>query len=110
MKVYPEPFNQVSKRRFFYFLRKGVRILLNDSVLVQGTSRLANDALTALMGIIFVVCAGFFVYFMLRRAHSDEMDQKKWEKRIATDVVSLIGGELGVIILKLVLSYYGVSV
>lgn len=84
--------------------------MLNENIVVTGTSRLANDALTALMGLIFVVCAVVFVYCMIRRAHSDEMDQKKWEKRAGVDVVSLLGGELSVILLKLVLSYYGIII
>ncbi|MSS95783.1 hypothetical protein FYJ53_18705 [Eubacterium sp. BL-380-WT-2B] len=84
--------------------------MLSENILVTGTTRLANDALTVLMGLIFVICACVFVYCMIRRSHSDEMDQKKWEKRAGVDVVSLLGGELTVILLKLVLSYYNINI
>lgn len=46
----------------------------------------------------------------MRRAHSDEMDQKKWEKRLFTVLVSLLGGELSVVILRVILSYYNINV
>lgn len=84
--------------------------MLSENILVTGTSRLANDALKALMGLIFVICALVFTYYMTRRSHSDEMDQKKWEKRASVTVVSLILGELAVVVLRVILSYYGINV
>ena len=84
--------------------------MLSENILVTGTSRLANDALKALMGLIFVICALVFPYYMTRRSHSDEMDQKKWEKRASVTVVSLILGELAVVVLRVILSYYGINV
>lgn len=84
--------------------------MLSENILVTGTTRLANDALNVLMGLIFVVCAIVFVYYMIRRSHSDEMDQKKWEKRAFVSLASLIFGELAVVLLKLVLSYYNINI
>lgn len=84
--------------------------MLSENILVTGTTRLANDALNVLMGLIFVVCAIVFVYYMIRRSHSDEMDQKKWEKRAFVSLASLIFGELAVVLLKLVLSYYNIFI
>ena len=84
--------------------------MLSENILVTGTSRLANDALNALMGLIFVICALVFTYYMVRRSHSDEMDQKKWEKRAYVSVASLILGELTVVVLRLILSYYNIVI
>lgn len=84
--------------------------MLNENILVTGTTQLANDALNVLRGLIFVICALVFVYYMIRRSHSDEMDQKKWEKRAFVSLVSLVLGELAVVLLSLVLSYYGIHI
>ena len=84
--------------------------MLDNSILVTGTVNLANAALNGLMAVIFVVCLCFFTYYWMRKAHSDEMDQKKWEKRLFTVLVSLLGGELSVVILRVILSYYNINV
>ena len=46
------------------------------------------------------------IYFCIRRSAADEMDQKKWNNRIAVAVVSCVGAVLGSATLNVIIGYY----
>ena len=77
-----------------------------DSVAVTGTKKLIDDVTTAALVIAPVIGVVLIVYFCIRRSAADEMDQKKWNNRIATAVVSIIGAVLATSLLNVVVSYY----
>ncbi len=79
---------------------------IGDSKLAKGTENLANDASTWLLFIAPIVGGCFIVYFFIRRSGADEMDQKKWNNRITTAIISTIGAVIGISLLSIVLSYY----
>ncbi len=79
---------------------------LGTSTLVTGTQKLISDVQTWLLVLAPVVGGVFIVYFAIRRSGADEQDQKRWNNRIVTAVVSTIGAVLAVGLLGTVLSYY----
>lgn len=79
---------------------------LGGSIAVTGTKNLIDDATAAALVIAPVVGGGLAVYFMIRRSAADEMDQKKWNNRIVTAVVSTIGALVAVSLLNVIVSYY----
>lgn len=83
--------------------------MLQSSVLFTGTQNLINDAITVLMILGMIVGIACFCYFGIRRSAADEMDQKKWGNRMSNAVICTIAVELGMVIIKLVLSYYGIT-
>ena len=76
------------------------------SKIATGTTKLLNDVQYWLMITIAVVGVVCFVYFMMRKSAADEQDQKGWQKRANTALISTVLGELGTVIINLVLSYY----
>lgn len=64
---------------------------LQDSEIVKGTEKLIGDVTTWLMVLAPVVAGMLIIYFCIRRAAADEVDQKKWNNRIVVAVVSCIG-------------------
>lgn len=76
------------------------------SVAVTGTQKLINDVTTAALVIAPVVGVVLIIYFCIRRSAADEMDQKKWNNRIVTAVVSTVGAVLATSLLNIVISYY----
>ena len=79
---------------------------INDSVAITGTQKLINDGTTALLVIAPVVGAACIIYFCIRRSAADEMDQKKWNNRIVTAIVSTIGAVVGASLLNIIVGYY----
>lgn len=79
---------------------------LQDSEIVKGTEKLIGDVTTWLMVLAPVVAGMLIIYFCIRRAAADEVDQKKWNNRIVVAVVSCIGAVLGSALLNLILGYY----
>lgn len=79
---------------------------LTDSEIVKGTEKLISDVTTWLMVLAPVVAGMLIIYFCIRRAAADEVDQKKWNNRIIVAVVSCIGAVLGSALLNLILGYY----
>ena len=79
---------------------------LQDSEIVKGTEKLIGDVTTWLMVLAPVVAGMLIIYFYIRRAAADEVDQKKWNNRIVVAVVSCIGAVLGSALLNLILGYY----
>ena len=79
---------------------------VKDSEIVKGTEKLIGDVTTWLMVLAPVVAGMLIIYFCIRRSVSDEMDQKKWNNRIVTAVVSCIGAVLGSATLNLILGYF----
>lgn len=78
-----------------------------SSVFAKGTQSLATDIGKWLL-IIAPITGGLVgVYFFIRRQAADEMDQKKWNDRIKTTIVSTLGAVLVSAAITLIASYYG---
>lgn len=79
---------------------------LQDSQIAKGTEKLITDVTTWLMILAPIAAGMLIIYFCIRRGAADEMDQKKWNNRIAVAVVSCIGAVLGSATLNLIIGYY----
>lgn len=79
---------------------------IEGSIAITGTKKLIDDATGAALVIAPVVGGALTVYFLIRRSAADEMDQKKWNNRIVTAVVSTIGALVAVSLLNVIVSYY----
>jgi heme/copper-type cytochrome/quinol oxidase subunit 2 len=79
---------------------------VGDSKLATGTQDLINDLTIWLMILAPIIGVLVIIYFFIRRAASDEMDQKKWNNRITTAIISVIGAVLTAATLNLVIGYY----
>ena len=79
---------------------------VQDSQIVKGTERLINDLTTWLIILAPIVGGLLIIYFFIRRSAADEMDQKKWNNRIVTAIISVIGAVLASATLNLIISYY----
>lgn len=79
---------------------------VQDSQIVKGTEKLIKDLTTWLMVLAPIVGGLLIIYFFIRRSAADEMDQKKWNNRITTVIISVIGAVLASATLNLIISYY----
>lgn len=79
---------------------------IQNSKVVKGTENLIKDMTTWLMIMAPIVGGLLIIYFFIRRSASDEMDQKKWNNRITTAIVSVVGAVLASATLNLIISYY----
>ncbi|MEA1975697.1 MAG: hypothetical protein U9N10_09180 [Bacillota bacterium] len=79
---------------------------VSDSQIVKGTEKLIADLTTWLMILAPVVGGLLIIYFFIRRSAADEMDQKKWNNRITTAIISVIGAVLASATLNLIIGYY----
>lgn len=79
---------------------------VQNSQIVKGTEKLIKDLTTWLMILAPIVGVLLIIYFFIRRSAADEMDQKKWNNRITTVIVSVIGAVLASATLSLIISYY----
>jgi hypothetical protein len=79
---------------------------VQDSKLVKGTENLIQDVTTWLMVLAPIVGVLLIIYFFIRRSAADEIDQKKWNNRIVTVIVSVIGAVLASATLNLIIGYY----
>lgn len=78
-----------------------------SSIFATGTKSLFVDVGTYLL-IIAPISGGLLgVYFFIRRQAADEMDQKKWNDRIKTTIISTLGAVLVSTAIVLIASYYG---
>ena len=81
-----------------------------DSIFAKGTKNLFTDIGKYLIILAPIAGAAVGVYFFIRRGAADEMDQKKWNDRIKTTVVSTLGAVLIGTLIVLIASYYGKSI
>ena len=79
---------------------------IQNSNIAKGTQKLIGDLTTWLMVLAPIVTVLLVIYFCIRRAAADEMDQKKWNNRIMVAVISCIGAVLGSAIVNLIIGYY----
>lgn len=79
---------------------------IGSSRLAKGTEKLIQDVTTWLMILAPVAAILLIVYFCIRRSAADEMDQKKWNNRITTAIISCIGAVLTSATLNLIIGYY----
>lgn len=79
---------------------------VGDSKIAKGTEALIRDATTWLMILAPIVGGLLVIYFFIRRSGADEQDQKRWNNRIMTAIISVIGAVLGSAIINLIVGYY----
>ncbi|WFD10853.1 Mbov_0395 family pilin-like conjugal transfer protein [Tepidibacter hydrothermalis] len=79
---------------------------VKNSQIVKGTEKLIKDLTTWLMVLAPIVGGLLIIYFFIRRSAADEMDTKKWNNRITTAIVSVIGAVLASATLNLIIGYY----
>ena len=79
---------------------------ISNSKIAQGTQELISDLTTWLMILAPVVSGALIIYFFIRRSAADEMDQRRWNNRITTAIISCIGAVLGSVLLNLIVGYY----
>jgi len=79
---------------------------IGDSKLATGTQDLINDLTIWLMILAPIVGIVLIIYFFIRRSAADEMDQKKWNNRVTTAVISVVGAVLTAATLNLIIGYY----
>ena len=79
---------------------------IGGSKLATGKQQLIQESTTYLKVIAPIVAGLFIIYFCIRRSAADEMDQKKWNNRIAVAVVSCVGAVLGSATLNVIIGYY----
>ena len=114
--------NKISNRlrRIYLILAITVFTLINtnpvsaggfgDSIFAVGTKNLFTDIGKYLIILAPIAGAAVGAYFFIRRGAADEMDQKKWNDRIKTTVVSTLGAVLIGTLIVLIASYYGKSI
>jgi purine-cytosine permease-like protein len=91
---------------FFYLLPQTVAAAVGNSKLVTGTQELLSDLTNVLIVVAPIAAVLCIVYFFIRRASADEVDQKIWNNRITTAIVSCIGAVVVSATLSLILNYY----
>lgn len=79
---------------------------VSSSTAATGLTNLLKDVSGWLVGISAAVGGLCIVYFCIRRSTADEMDQKKWNNRIITAIVSTIGAVVGTSLLAVITSYF----
>lgn len=79
---------------------------LSSSKAVTGTTKLLNDASNVLLIVAPLVGVVCIIYFAVRHAAADEMDQKKWKQRIVVAVVSVIVAILASSLISVLTGYY----
>ena len=79
---------------------------IGDSKLATGTEKLISDVTPWLLVLAPVTAGLLIIYFCIRRSAADEMDQKKWNNRIVTAIISCIGAVIGSAMLNILISYY----
>ncbi|MFI3249928.1 MAG: hypothetical protein R3Y07_03070 [Eubacteriales bacterium] len=79
---------------------------ISSSVLATGTQELIADATSWLMVLAPVFAGMMIIYYCIRRASADEMEQKQWTNRITAAVISCIGAVLGAATLQMIVGYY----
>lgn len=79
---------------------------VGGSKIAKGTEALIRDATTWLMILAPIVGGLLVIYFFIRRSGADEQDQKRWNNRIMTALVSVVGAVLGSAIINLIVGYY----
>lgn len=79
---------------------------IQSSTIFTGLKKLIDDLGKALIVIAIPVGTVVTAYCFIRRAAADDMDHKKWSKRITTTIVSTIGAILSGVIITLVSGYF----
>ncbi len=79
---------------------------VGSSALATGTEDLINDVTTWLMVLAPIFAGMMIIYYCIRRASADEMEQKQWTNRITAAVISCIGAVLGAATLQMIVGYY----
>lgn len=101
-----------SLKGLFYFVFTWLMVAtqtiygISQSNLATGTLELIGDTTTWLVIAAPVVTILLVIYFLIRRAASDEMDQKTWNKRITVAIVSCIMAVLAAGLINVIIGYY----
>lgn len=79
---------------------------ISNSKLATGTQALINDVTLWLVILAPIAATLFVVYFLIRRSNADEMDQKTWNKRISTAIISGVLAVLASGLINVIIGYY----
>lgn len=79
---------------------------VEKSKIATGTELLLKDLTTWLMILAPILGGLLIIYFFIRRSGADEQDQKRWNNRISTALISVVGAVLGSAIINLIVGYY----
>lgn len=96
----------VAMQMFFFNAQTVSATSVSNSKLATGTENLLKDVTTWLMILAPIVGGLLVIYFFIRRSGADEQDQKRWNNRIGTALISVVGAVLGSAIINLIVSYY----
>ncbi|WP_124099906.1 hypothetical protein [Ruminococcus sp. Marseille-P6503] len=77
-----------------------------SSKIATGTTKLINDVLTWIQILAIPFGTLFIIYFQIRKGGADQQDQKDWQKRTNTAIISTVAAEIAATIINLILSYY----
>lgn len=77
-----------------------------SSKIGTGLTKLIQDATSFLMVVAPVAMVVMLIYFFIRKGMADEMDQKKWNSRVVTAIVSCVGAFVASVIINLATSYF----
>ena len=77
-----------------------------NSVIATGTKNLIADLSSWLTGIAIAVTALVCVYLFIRRAMSDEQDEKQWDNRLKITAVSGIGAITATALIGVIAGYF----
>lgn len=79
---------------------------IGSSKIATGTKKLIEDATTLLLIIAPIAGTLCIIYFAIRRSAADEQEQKQWNNRIITAIVSVLVAVLASVIIKVITAYY----
>lgn len=79
---------------------------INSSILVTGTVKLLNDAITALTGISILVATIVGIWYLVKKSSCEEHEGKILTKRLIVAIACCIMITLIKIIIQVVTSYY----
>lgn len=77
-----------------------------SSKIATGTEKLINDLTTWLLIIAPIAGTVCIIYFAIRRGAADEQEQKQWDNRIKTAIISVLLAVLASVIIKIIVGYY----
>lgn len=83
---------------------------ISSSIVGTGTKSLLNDVSNWIMGLSPTITIIVCIYLATRRGAADDQDAKMWEKRIKTAIFFGIFALLAGVVIKVVASYYNVTV
>lgn len=79
---------------------------IGSSNIAQGTEKLLQDVTTWLMILVPAVTVLVIIYYLIRRAMSDESDHRRWNSRITTALISCIAAVGAAALINVLVGYF----